>query len=227
MRVVIVSARQERQRLTCIPASLLSCWPEEAKVRVAIRDTSIPEVLIVENEFFQDDRGFFIEVYQRDMFSQHSARGLPSEFVQLNHSRSAKGVIRGLHFQWDPPMGKLMRVTRGEAFLVAVDIRPGSPTLGRHETLVASDRNRLQFWAPASFARGFAVLSDYAEIEYLTTGTYNQAAESGIRWDDSGIGIAWPVADPILSRKDTEAQSLSEWLQRPEASSFRYGVDLR
>ena len=131
-------------------------------------------------------------------------------------------MVRGLHFQWDPPMGKLMRVARGEAFLVAVDIRPGSPTLGQHESLVASDRNRLQLWAPASFARGFCALSDVAELEYLTTGTYNPDAESGIRWDDPQIGIDWPIREPTLSRKDAEAQSLADWLARPEAQAFRY-----
>ena len=153
-------------------------------MRMDVRRTSLPEVLVVEHEVFEDERGFFMEVYRADLFAEHADLGLPSRFVQLNHSRSAKGVMRGLHFQWDPPMGKLMRVIRGEAFLVAVDIRPGSPTLGRYESVIASDRNRLQLWAPASFARGFCVLSDVAEIEYLTTGTYNSAAESGVRWDD-------------------------------------------
>jgi dTDP-4-dehydrorhamnose 3,5-epimerase len=134
------------------------------------------------------------------------------------------GVTRGLHFQWDPPMGKLMRVIRGEAFLVAVDIRPESPTLGRYESVTASDHNRLQLWAPASFARGFCVLSDVADVEYLTTGTYNSATESGIRWNDPRIGIDWPVRDPRLSKKDAEAQSLDEWLARPEAEHFRFAT---
>ena len=148
--------------------------------------------------------------------------GLPARFVQLNHSRSVRGVVRGLHFQWEPPMGKLMRVARGEAFIVAVDIRPGSPTLGRYESIVASDENHRQLWAPASFARGFCVLSEIADIEYLTTGTYGPGAESGIAWDDPDIGIDWPIAEPILSAKDATAQSLAEWLARPEAEHFRY-----
>ena len=125
--------------------------------------------------------------------------------------------------QWDPPMGKLMRVPRGEVFFVAVDIRPDSPTLGQYESIIASDRNRLQLWAPASFARGFCVLSDDADVEYLTTGIYNSGAESGIRWNDPAIGIEWPVSDLILSKKDAEAQTLSEWLERPEAQHFRIG----
>jgi dTDP-4-dehydrorhamnose 3,5-epimerase len=205
------------------PRRPVPCPSLEHAVRMEVRRTSLPEVLVVEHEVFEDERGFFMEVYRSDQFAEHADLGLPSRFVQLNHSRSAKGVTRGLHFQWDPPMGKLMRVVRGEAFLVAVDIRPGSPTVGQYESIIASDRNRLQLWAPASFARGFCALSEVAEVEYLTTGTYNSAAESGVRWNDPRIGIEWPIAEPILSRKDAEAQSLAEWLARPEAEAFRYG----
>ena len=185
--------------------------------------TSLPEVLVVEHEVFEDERGFFMEAYRSDHFAEHADLGLPSQFVQLNHSRSARGVTRGLHFQWDPPMGKLMRVVVGEAFIVAVDIRPGSATLGQYESLIASDRNKLQLWAPASFARGFCTLSEFAEVEYLTTGTYNPDTESGVSWNDPDIGIEWPVDEPIVSRKDAEAQSLSDWLARPEANNFRVG----
>ena len=191
-------------------------------MRVNVRRTSIPEVLVIEHETFQDDRGFFMEVYRADHFEGYADLGLPSTFVQLNHSRSARGVVRGLHFQWDPPMGKLMRVARGEAFIAAVDIRPGSPTLGRYESIVASDDNHLQLWAPASFARGFCVLSELADVEYLTTGTYGPHAESGIAWNDPDIGIDWPVRQPIVSAKDAAAQSLAGWLARPEAQHFRY-----
>lgn len=191
-------------------------------MKMHVRQTAIPEVVVIEHEVFEDERGFFMEVYRADQFAEHADLGLPSAFVQLNHSRSAQGVTRGLHFQWDPPMGKLMRVVHGEAFLVAVDIRPGSPTLGQHESLIASDRNKLQLWAPASFARGFCTLSEFAEVEYLTSGTYNPAAESGVRWDDPEIGIDWPVKDPTLSGKDATAQSLGDWLARPEAERFRY-----
>ena len=193
-------------------------------MRMDVRRTSLPEVLVIEHEVFEDERGFFMEAYRADQFAEYADLGLPSRFVQLNHSRSARGVTRGLHFQWEPPMGKLMRVVHGEAFLVAVDIRPGSPTLGQYESLIASDRNRLQLWAPASFARGFCTLSEFAEVEYLTTGTYNPGAESGVRWDDSRIGIEWPIKDLILSRKDAEAQSLADWLERPEAQAFRVGA---
>ena len=118
-------------------------------------------------------------------------------------------------------MGKLMRVTRGTAFLVAVDIRKGSPTLGQWVGIEASAENRLQFWAPASFARGFCVLSDFAEIQYMTTGTYNGQCESGILWNDPEIGIEWPVSDPILSDKDIKAQTLSEWLKTEDSNNFK------
>ena len=175
-------------------------------------------VIVVRPEVFEDERGFFMEVFRRDLFEQ---LGLPGDFVQLNHSASAKNVVRGLHFQWDPPMGKLMRVTVGTAFLVAVDIRKGSPTLGKSFSIEASAENKIQLWAPACFARGFCVLSDYAEIQYLCTGTYNKNAESGILWNDPAIAIDWPVTDPVLSDKDKNAQTLAQWLERPESENFK------
>jgi dTDP-4-dehydrorhamnose 3,5-epimerase len=185
----------------------------------SVEPTALDEVKIVVPAALRDDRGFFMEVYRQDLFA---GLGLPDRFLQLNHSRSSRGVVRGLHFQWDPPMGKLMRVTLGRAFLVAVDIRVGSPTLGKWIGIEVSAEEPRQLWAPASFARGFCVLSEFAEIEYLTTGTYNRATESGIRWNDPAIGIEWPVANPILSAKDESAQSFAEWLARPEAAYFRY-----
>jgi dTDP-4-dehydrorhamnose 3,5-epimerase len=119
-------------------------------------------------------------------------------------------------------MGKYMRVARGAAFLVAVDIRPGSPTLGQHVSVVADDENHLALWAPASFARGFCALSEPVDLEYLCSGVYGPDAETGIAWDDPEIGIDWPVKDPVLSARDRSAQSLAEWLARPEAQHFRY-----
>lgn len=159
-----------------------------------------------------------METFREDQFEAHH---LPTRFVQDNHSRSAKGVLRGLHFQWDPPMGKLMRVSLGRAFLVAVDIRKGSPTLGKWAGVEASADNRRQVWAPAGFARGFCVLSDVAEIQYKCTGVYNHQGESGIRWDDPEIGIQWPIQDVSLSEKDQKAQTLAQWLSRPESANFR------
>lgn len=188
-------------------------------MKIFVERTPIPDVLVIKHEVFEDERGFFMEVFRGDVFAE---AGLPGQFVQSNHSRSARGVVRGLHFQWEPPMGKLMRVTRGSAFLVAVDIRPGSPTLGQWFGATVSETDRRQIWAPAGFARGFAVLSDTAEIQYLTTGVYNSAGESGVLWNDPEIGIEWPVQNPQLSPKDSKAQTLTQWLARPEARHFTY-----
>ena len=142
--------------------------------------------------------------------------------MQDNHSRSSRGVIRGLHFQWDSPMGKLMRVTVGAAFVVAVDIRKGSPTLGQWYGCEISSEDMLQVWAPAGFARGFCALSDRVEVQYKCTATYNAPCESGIRWNDPEVGIEWPVAEPILSPKDAAAQTLAEWLECRDSDRFPY-----
>lgn len=188
-------------------------------MEIQIESTAIKDVVVVKPQQFRDERGFFREVYRQDQFRD---LGLPGTFVQLNHSGSVKGVLRGLHFQWEPQMGKLMRVTRGVAFLVAVDIRKGSPTLGQWYGSEVSEENGIQIWAPAGFARGFCVLSDFAEIQYLTTGLYNRDAESGILWNDPALGIPWPITNPILSKKDMAAQTLEKWLQREESSYFPY-----
>ena len=182
-----------------------------------VEAAALPDVRIVRPQLFRDERGWFSEVAREDALA---ALGIPARFVQVNQSRSVRGVVRGLHFQWDPPMGKLMRVVAGRAFLVAVDIRPGSPTLGRSVTLEASADEPLLVWAPPSFARGFAALSEVAEIEYFCTATYNAAAESGIRWDDPALAIPWPVAEPLLSPKDAVAGTLADWLARPESQAF-------
>ena len=185
-----------------------------------IEETGFRDLYIITPEIFLDERGFFSETYRKDKFA---AFGLHPEFVQDNHSKSAKNVVRGLHFQWEPPMGKLMRVTQGTAFLVAVDIRIGSPTFGKWIGVEASVENRKQVYAPAGFARGFCVLSEFAEIEYKCTGVYTSTkAESGILWNDPAIGIEWPVKNPILSRKDEVAQSLAQWAERPESKFFTY-----
>jgi dTDP-4-dehydrorhamnose 3,5-epimerase len=176
-------------------------------------------VIVMQPKVFGDERGFFFESFRADKFR---ALGLPHEFVQDNHSRSRRGTIRGLHFQWEPPMGKLMRVTKGSALLVAVDIRKGSPTLGRWFGIEASEENKLQVWAPAGFARGFCALSGLVDVQYKCTALYNSKGESGIRWDDPQIGIEWPVPDPIMSDKDRKAQTLSEWLDSPLSNNFLY-----
>lgn len=181
--------------------------------------TAIRDLLIITPDIFQDDRGFFTETYRKDKFSEF---GLDLDFVQDNHSRSAKNVVRGLHFQWEPPMGKLMRITHGTAFLVAVDIRIGSPTFAKWIGIEASVENRKQVYAPAGFARGFCVLSEFAEVQYKCTGIYSNKAESGILWNDPAIGIEWPVKEPIISKKDEVAQTLDQWLQREDSKNFTY-----
>jgi dTDP-4-dehydrorhamnose 3,5-epimerase len=184
-----------------------------------IDKTPLRDAVVITPAVFEDARGFFTEVYRADQFKE---LGLPETFSQWNHSRSARNVVRGLHFQTDPPMAKLMRVTLGEAFVVAVDIRKGSPTLGKHFGTIASAENKKMVYAPAGFARGFCVLSDYVELQYLCTGVYNSKTESGIRWNDPVLAIPWPVTNPILSAKDEKAQTLAEWLARPESNSFKY-----
>ena len=188
-------------------------------MEIKIESKFLRDVVVLVPGVFRDARGFFMETFREDQFEVH---GLPVHFVQDNHSRSTKGVLRGLHFQWEPPMGKLMRVSLGSAFLVAVDIRKESPTLGKWVGVEASAENCRQVWAPAGFARGFCVLSDIAEIQYKCTGIYNNKGESGIRWDDPDIAIEWPVQDVVLSDKDRNAQTLAQWLSRPESANFAY-----
>jgi len=184
-----------------------------------VESRHLEDIVVIVPKAHRDDRGFFMEVYRADQFRD---LGLPSEFVQDNHSFSRKGVVRGLHFQWEPPMGKLMRVTRGTAFLVAVDIRKGSPTLGQWFGLEASAENMKQVWAPAGFARGFCSLTDEVEVQYKCTGIYNDRAESAIRWDDPDVGVEWPLKEVRLSDKDRNAHSLRAWLTSPDAEHIAY-----
>lgn len=182
-----------------------------------IEKTQISDLYVVTPDTFGDERGFFIEVWKKNEFQKADIK---ADFVQLNHSGSSKNVLRGLHFQWEPPMGKLMRVTAGSAFLVAVDIRKKSATFGKWFGIEASKENKIQVYAPAGFARGFCVLSDMAEIQYLCTGIYNKQCESGILWNDPKIGISWPIQNPILSEKDKRAQALADWAAQPESDNF-------
>jgi dTDP-4-dehydrorhamnose 3,5-epimerase len=189
-------------------------------MKIKLKRLALPDVVLLEHERFEDDRGYFMEVYRRDEFRDV---GLPEHFVQLNESRSARNVVRGLHFQWDPPMGKLMRVAEGSAYLVAVDIRADSPTLGQWvaETMTAEDPRQL--WAPAGFARGLCALADNTRVQYLCTGSYNGKTESGILWNDPEIGVRWPVSEPHVSAKDATAQTLRAWLARTESRFFSVG----
>jgi dTDP-4-dehydrorhamnose 3,5-epimerase len=162
----------------------------------------IPDVFIVEPRVFEDDRGFFFESFNERTF--HAATGFAAHFVQDNHSRSVRGVLRGLHYQIRQPQGKLIRLTAGEVFDVAVDIRRGSNTFGKWTGARLSADNRRMLWIPPGFAHGFLVLSDHAEVQYKTTDFYAPEHERCILWSDANLGICWPLdgTKPILSKKD-------------------------
>lgn len=163
--------------------------------------TRIPDVLLIEPKIFGDDRGFFFESFNRRAF--HEATGLDVDFVQDNHSKSARNVLRGLHYQLAQPQGKLVRVTQGEVFDVAVDIRHGSPTYGQWVGEILSAENKKQLWIPAGLAHGFVVLSETAEFLYKTTDYYAPQHERCIAWNDPDLAIAWPIeGQPLLSAKD-------------------------
>jgi len=174
--------------------------------------TSIPDVLIIEPKVFGDARGFFFESFNQRAFNE--AVGQDVQFVQDNHSRSGKGVLRGLHYQVQNAQGKLVRVARGRVFDVAVDVHKSSPTFGQWAGVELSEDNQRQFWVPAGFAHGFVVLSDTADFLYKTTDYYAPAHERCIAWNDPDVGIDWPLAEvgisaPILSDKDRQGASLA------------------
>lgn len=169
--------------------------------------TEIPEVLIFEPKVFGDDRGFFMESFNAKTF--RDLTGLNVDFVQDNHSRSSKNVLRGLHYQIKQPQGKLVRVVRGAVFDVAVDIRKRSATFGRWVGVELTESNHRQLWVPPGFAHGFLVLSDTADFLYKTTDYYASEYERCIIWDDKNLGIAWPINEvPLLSNKDAEGKSM-------------------
>lgn len=169
-----------------------------------IIDTQIPDVKIIEPKVFGDERGFFFESFNQKLFED--AIGRPVTFVQDNHSKSSKGVLRGLHYQLPPhAQGKLVRCVVGEVFDVAVDIRKSSPTFGQSVGINLSAENKRQLWIPEGFAHGFLTLSETAEFLYKTTNFYYQASEQAIRWDDRDIAITWPKIDVLLSSKDLSA----------------------
>lgn len=169
--------------------------------------TELPGCLVIEPTVFGDSRGFFFETWNAERFGEH---GLPKQFVQSNVSSSGKGVLRGLHYQWPRPQGKLVSVLEGEVYDVAVDIRRGSPTFGRWASVVLSAENKKQFWIPEGFAHGFAVLSERALFNYLCTDVYVKEADAGIRWNDADIAVDWPLSAPTLSAKDEAAPFFRE-----------------
>jgi len=170
------------------------------------KSLEIPEVLLIKPSVFEDERGFFMETYKMPDFVD---AGIKANFVQDNHSCSAKGILRGLHYQ-NPPFaqGKLVRAVKGEIFDVAVDIRKGSPTWGKWAGIILSEENRNILYVPTGLAHGFCVLSEVAEVVYKTTNVYSAEAEAGIIWDDRDLNIEWPVKEPILSDKDEKWPSL-------------------
>lgn len=172
-----------------------------------IIETALSGSKVIEPAVFGDERGFFFETWNKARFSE---LGLPSTFVQSNVSASAKGVLRGLHYQWPHPQGKLVTVLDGEVYDVAVDIRRGSPSFGRWEAVILSAENKRQFWIPEGFAHGFAVLSDRALFSYLCTDVYMKEYDSSLRWNDSDIAVDWPLGLPILSAKDENAPFLKD-----------------
>lgn len=171
-------------------------------------ETSIHGCVIIEPSVFGDERGFFLETFHAARYAESAGINLP--FVQDNHSRSSKRVLRGLHFQKTKPQGKLVRVVRGEVYDVAVDIRANSKTFGKWEAVILSEQNKLQFWVPPGFAHGFVVLSDIADFEYKCTDFYDSTDEGSILWSDPDLGIHWPVQNPIVSAKDGVAKQLAD-----------------
>ena len=170
---------------------------------------AIPDALVIEPKVFGDERGFFFESFNRRQFAEITGRDV--DFVQDNHSRSARNVLRGLHYQIQRPQGKLMRVVQGVVFDVAVDIRKSSPTFGQYVGVELSAENKRMFWVPEGFAHGFVVLSDTAEFLYKTTDYWVPEFERSIAWNDLAIGIKWPIqGQPVLSAKDQQGKILAD-----------------
>lgn len=184
-----------------------------------LQTQELPEVILVEPDVFEDDRGFFLESYREDVYRES---GIPVRFVQDNHSRSRGGALRGLHAQLDPPQGKLVRVVTGEVWDVAVDIRVGSPFFGCWTGQLLSERNFRQMYVPAGFAHGFCVLSEFADFEYKVTAPYRREGEIGIAWNDPKLAVKWPLEKVLLSPRDAEAPRLADLGdQLPRYEDFR------
>ena len=168
--------------------------------------TKLHDCVIIEPKVFGDERGFFLETFQAERYAELAGVTMP--FVQDNHSRSSKAVLRGLHYQKTKPQGKLVRVVRGEVYDVAVDMRIGSASFAEWEGVILSEENKRQFWVPPGFAHGFLVLSDTADFEYKCTDYYDPSDEGSILWSDTDLNIPWPIANPVLSIKDESAKRL-------------------
>ena len=178
-----------------------------------VTPTSHPDVLLIEPDVFEDPRGFFMETYHVE---KYAAAGLPTEYLQDNHSHSVRGVLRGLHYQLQHPKGKLVRAVNGEVLDVAVDIRKGSPHFGQWVSVVLSAENRRQLYVPPGFAHGYCTLSEHADFLYKCTDIYTPSDEYGIAWDDPGLAIDWPDVEILLSDKDKLYPGLSASQNLPE-----------
>ena len=184
---------------------------------IRVIPTALDGVVIIETAFVRDERGFFMESYNR---SQYAAHGLTAELVQDNHSRSAQGVLRGIHYQdMDAPMIKLVRCTAGAILDLAVDLRVGSPTFGRSVTVELTSENKNQLWVPVGFGHAFLTLSESAEVQYKCSTYYAPATEGAIAWDDPDLAIDWPITNPLLSGRDKQATRIADYLKNP---AFRY-----
>ncbi len=173
-------------------------------------ETKLPGVLIIEPKVFGDARGFFLETFQKQRYAEADIPGEGLEFVQDNHSRSRKGVLRGLHFQLENPQGKLVSAGTGAVFDVAADVNPDSPTYGQWVGVNLSEENHRQLWIPPGYAHGFCVLSDVADFQYKCTALYHPQSDSGVAWDDADLKIDWPVDEPLLSDKDKALPALKD-----------------
>jgi len=182
-----------------------------------VTKTALASVLIIDPKVFGDERGFFLETFHESRYAEH---GVPAHehFVQDNHSRSTKGVLRGLHYQINKPQGKLVRVATGRVFDVAADVNPDSATFGQWVGVELSEDNHRQLWIPPGYAHGFCVLSEIADFEYKCTGLYDSNDEGGIVWNDAGLAVEWPIRQPLVSEKDAALPALKEadraWLPK-------------
>ena len=184
---------------------------------IRVIPTALDGVVIIETAFVRDERGFFMESYNRE---QYAAHGLTEELVQDNHSRSAQGVLRGIHYQdMNAPMIKLVRCTSGAILDLAVDLRVGSPTFGQSVTVELTAENKKQLWVPVGFGHAFLTLSEFAEVQYKCSTYYAPATEGAIAWDDPDLAIDWPIAEPLLSGRDKQATRIADYLKNP---AFRY-----
>jgi dTDP-4-dehydrorhamnose 3,5-epimerase len=172
-----------------------------------VRETDLPGVLILEPKVFGDERGWFMETFNAAKFAEF---GLPTEFVQDNHSLSSRGVVRGLHYQMHEPQGKLVRCVRGTIYDVAVDIRRSSPNFGKWMGIELSADNKLMLWVPPRFAHGFSVVSETAEVVYKVTTLWHPPSDRSLLWNDPALGIDWKVSDPVIAPKDVIGRPLSE-----------------